>query len=442
MVIELTLRDMSRKQYKLFFSWQSEDTKSRKLLDTALQNAIEALSDKGIILEIDHSTLGESGIPSIDQTILRKIDSCDIFLADITPVCNYQQILGNGSQVTKEVPNPNVLLELGYAMSALGVGYVIVTAHQGKWIPANMPFDINHRTIYSFTSSDCNLTSRILDVVDYIKKNGPHRHLDKPYLINWIERQFERLRPVKTTINPTIYEESTIFFRRKMGGAFPGCRGLVEFTRPRDIQRHLSKLLEPPIQFKKSVIGTTDPIWWFRAGSALNIPSFKHLSNRKFLIGWDELVIRRIVVFIDNGRYYSNYIYVETQAEKPTGLYGHHTPEIIAELKETLGGYVDEEYAIYKPCALFRKKVTKQEEDDGHTKIFGKLIKMKKENIESRCRFLTDYNFIIAAKGSAFNNPIFDRTSGSYFKDLLDRKISIEDFHKYLMQFPKPSNEL
>lgn len=120
MVIELTLRDMSRKQYKLFFSWQSEDTKSRKLLDTALQNAIEALSDKGIILEIDHSTLGESGIPSIDQTILRKIDSCDIFLADITPVCNYQQILGNGSQVTKEVPNPNVLLELGYAMSCIG----------------------------------------------------------------------------------------------------------------------------------------------------------------------------------------------------------------------------------------------------------------------------------------------------------------------------------
>lgn len=433
---------MSKKQYKLFFSWQSEDTKSRKLLDIALQNAIEALRNKGIILEIDHSTLGESGIPSIDQTILRKIDSCDIFLADITPVCSYQQILGNGSQVTKEVPNPNVLLELGYAMSALGAGYVIVAAHQGKWIPANMPFDINHRTIYSFTSSDCDLTLRILNVVDYIKKNGPHRHLNKPYLINWIERQIERLKPVRTVITPTISEESTIFFRRRIAGAFPGFRGLVEFTKPRDIQRHLSKLLEPPIQFKKSIIGTKDPIWWFRAGSALNITTFKHLSGRKFLIGWDELVIRRIVAFIDNGRYYSNYIYVEAQAEKPTGLYEHLTSEMIEELKETLGGCVNEEYAIYKPCVFFRKKVTKQEEDDGHTKIFGKLIKMKRENVESRCRFLADYNFIIAAKGSSFNNSTFDRTSGRYFKDVLDRKISIEDFHKYLMQFPKPSNEL
>ena len=97
---------------------------------------------------------------------------------------------------------------------------------------------------------------------------------------------------------------------------------------------------------------------------------------------------------------------------------------------------------IYKPFVFFEKKITKQEEDDGHTKIFGKIIKMKRENVETRCRFLTDYNFIIAAKGSAFNNPIFDRTSGDYFNGLLDGTISIEDFHKYLMLFPKPSMTL
>ena len=283
------------RQYKLFFSWQSEDKKSRKTLDVALQNAVEALNDRGIRLEIDHSTLGESGMPSIDQTILRKIDACDIFLADVTPMTTYQKSSGNGMQVSKDVPNPNVLLELGYAMSALGVGYVIVAAHQGNWIPENMPFDINHRAIYSFTSSNCDLTSRILEVIEYIKKYGRHRHLDKPYLINLIERQYEKLRPSKTIIEPVISEESTVFFRRRMAGAFPGYRGLVEFKKARDINRHLSKLLESPIQFKKSIIGVKDPIWWFRAGSALNITTFRHLNRRKFLIGWDELVIRRIV---------------------------------------------------------------------------------------------------------------------------------------------------
>lgn len=429
-------------QYKLFFSWQSEDKKSRKALDLALQNAVDALKDKGISLKIDHSTLGESGMPSIDQTILRKIDDCDIFLADVTPVDRYHQTLGNGQQVTKEIPNPNVLLELGYAMSALGVGYVIVAAHQGNWIPSNMPFDINHHTIYSFTSSNCDLTSRILGIVEYIKKNGRHRHLDKPFLINWIERQVERFKLTPNIMNPAISEESTVFFRRRMAKAFPGYRGIVEFTKTRDIQCHLSKLLEPPIQFKRSIIGTKDPIWWFRAGSALDILSFKHLRGRKFLIGWDELIIRRIVAYIDNGRYYSNYVYVEAQGEKPTGLYKSYTHEKIEELKEDLGGYVDEEYAIYKPCMFFYKRVTKQEEDDGSTKIFGRLIKMKRNHIESRCRFLTDYNFIIAAKGSAFNNSIFNRTSGDYFKGLLDKTISIESFHDYLMQFPKPNLEL
>ena len=64
---------------------------------------------------------------------------------------------------------------------------------------------------------------------------------------------------------------------------------------------------------------------------------------------------------------------------------------------------------------------------------------MKRSEIETRCRHLTDYNFIIAAKGSAFNNNTFDRTSGDYFKGLLDGSVTIGQFHDYLMTFPKPN---
>ena len=45
------------RQYKLFFSWQSEDKKSRKTLDVALQNAVDTLDDRGIRLEIDRRLL-------------------------------------------------------------------------------------------------------------------------------------------------------------------------------------------------------------------------------------------------------------------------------------------------------------------------------------------------------------------------------------------------
>lgn len=105
-------------------------------------------------------------------------------------------------------------------------------------------------------------------------------------------------------------------------------------------------------------------------------------------------------------------------------------------------GYVDEEYGVYKPYPFYWKKITKQEEDDGSTKIFGKLVKMDKDKVESRCRFLTDYNFIIAAKGSPFNCQAFDRTSEPYFRGLLEKTVTDEEFNEYLLRFPKKERDL
>lgn len=435
--------DMGKsKKYTLFFSWQSDEKKSRQILETALLAAKEELEKKeGITIEIDHSTLGETGMQYIDQVILRKIDNCDLFLADLTPVDQYTQLSSNGLQVTKEVPNSNVLLELGYAMSALGVDYVIPVAHKGKWLPQNLPFDINHRKLYSFDSSECDLADVILPYIKYIRKHGGHRHLDKPYFVYWINREFNQLFPPKVTKpqKSIIYEESTVFFRRRMAAAFPGERGLVEYSKASDIHLHLSKLLEAPLKYDECLRGTPDPVWFFRGGSALDISLYKRIGWRRFVLGWDELNIRRIVAFIDNGRYYSNYVYVEAGAQKPTRVNRkHYSKDHIRELKDSLGDVVGEEYAIYKPCALYRKMVTKQEEDDGATRVLGRLVHMKREHVETRVRYLTDYNFIIAAKGSAFNCDEFNRTSKEYFNGLLDGTVKMEDFHKYMMMFPKP----
>ena len=55
------------KTYAVFYSWQS-DTKdgSRKIIENALSNAKKKLKEyNGISIEIDHSTLGKSGMPSI-----------------------------------------------------------------------------------------------------------------------------------------------------------------------------------------------------------------------------------------------------------------------------------------------------------------------------------------------------------------------------------------
>ena len=431
-----------KKKYTVFFSWQSDEKKSRQILGVALKKACDELERKeGIKLVIDHSTLGATGMQYIDQTILRKIDNCDLFLADVTPVCKYEQQLGNGQQVTKEVPNSNVLLELGYAMSALGVDYVIPVAHKGKWVPQDLPFDINHRSLFMFDSSNCNLSEQILHYIEFIREHGGHRYSEKPYWVMALQYIINKIIPTKPnkTQWSVISDESTVFFRSRMASAFPGKRGLVEYTKAKDIHRHLSKLLEAPLKYDESIRGAKDPIWYFRGGEALDITSYKRIGRRRFVLGWDELKIKKIVAFIENGRYYSNYVYIETEAQKPTRVNSkHYTKEHIEELKKQMS-YVDEEYAIYKPCALYHKMVTKQEEDDGATKIFGRLVHMRRDQIETRARFLTDYNFILAAKGSAFNCNEFDRTSEEYFNGLLDGTVKIEEFHKYMMSFPKPS---
>lgn len=434
------------KTYTIFFSWQS-DTKdgSRKIIENALSNAkAELKENNGIFINIDHSTLGKSGMPSIDQTILRKIDNCDIFLCDLTPVAKYEKKEGNGITITKQVPNPNVLLELGYAMSAVGVDYIIPVAHQGRWLPAEMPFDINHHSVYCFTKDECNLTDSILAVIKHIKKNGPHRHLDEPFLYHKLSLIFAKVRERVFTkpYNPykdAITEHSTVFFKRRMCAAFPGKRGLIEYTDQKPIRRVLSKLFKAPLKFNKAIgrDSLTDPIWWFRGGCAMNIDKYKYLGNGRYLLAWDEVKISRLIAFIDSGRYYSNYVYIEFDGDRPTNLYkDYYSPDKIKELQNFLP-QVTEEYAVFKPCCFFSKRITKQEEDDGYTRILGKTVKLKKR-YECRIRSLTPYNYIIAAKQSAFNNPEFDRTSGIVLDGMLDGSVTKEQMNEYMMKFPKP----
>lgn len=96
------------------------------------------LSTANLRVTLDEATRGEPGSPDIPSTILAKIDAADIFVCDVTPI--------NGTPIPK-LPNPNVVFELGYAVSRLGWGRVIMLFNEnfGKF-PDDMPFDFDrHR---------------------------------------------------------------------------------------------------------------------------------------------------------------------------------------------------------------------------------------------------------------------------------------------------------
>lgn len=133
--------------FRVFFSWQSDRIDVKKAIQRELDTIAKKLEKEDINLIIDHDTRDRVGTQNIDIEVLQKISSCDIFIADVTPVC---KILSNNntSIPVKLISNPNVMYESGYALARKGLGKMIFLAllEPGETI-AQLPFDINHNTI-------------------------------------------------------------------------------------------------------------------------------------------------------------------------------------------------------------------------------------------------------------------------------------------------------
>jgi hypothetical protein len=89
----------------------------------------------------DQDTQGVPGSPGVAETILDKIRLADIFVADLTPIQTDEERKLGG----RACPNPNVMLEYGYALHALGEGKIIGVLNEFHGSPKDLPFDLSHR---------------------------------------------------------------------------------------------------------------------------------------------------------------------------------------------------------------------------------------------------------------------------------------------------------
>ena len=126
----------------IFYSWQSDLPETRNVIRGALDRAVRNLNrspDLEEAIRVDQDTDGVVGWPDITATILSKIDQCEVFVADLTPI--------NGpTSDFRLTPNPNVLLELGYAL-ATGLGRlriicVVNSAYLEDGDLKELPFDV------------------------------------------------------------------------------------------------------------------------------------------------------------------------------------------------------------------------------------------------------------------------------------------------------------
>lgn len=134
---------------KVFYSWQSTspNATNRGLIGDSLRSAIDRINQKSELherIEIDRDTLGATGSPDILDTVLKKIEACDAFVADVSLIAQ----AGDSWQC-----NSNVMLETGYALSKLGAGRIVLVFNEASGSVKNLPFDLNFKRVLPYRSA-------------------------------------------------------------------------------------------------------------------------------------------------------------------------------------------------------------------------------------------------------------------------------------------------
>lgn len=136
--------------FRIFYSWQSDLPKegNEKLIRAALDEVVAALNgdpDMHVQVTRDEATSNLPGSPNIAAAILEKIRVADVFVCDLSKVAEVTNAAGE----VRKYCNPNVAIELGYAIRVLGWERIVLVFNKahGK-LPDDLPFDARgHRTL-------------------------------------------------------------------------------------------------------------------------------------------------------------------------------------------------------------------------------------------------------------------------------------------------------
>lgn len=96
-------------------------------------------------ISFDKDTQERSGSPEIARVIFEKIDRSLIFVADVSFI---------NTEGAKKLPNPNVLVETGYALSSLGDEHGILIFNDATGQKEDLPFDLKSKRITTYSCSD------------------------------------------------------------------------------------------------------------------------------------------------------------------------------------------------------------------------------------------------------------------------------------------------
>ena len=142
----------------IFYSWQSDHPNNinRNFIQQALERVAKDIrQDDSIQVEpvVDRDTQGVPGSPDIVETIFSKINQSQIFVCDVS-------VINQGCD--RLSPNPNVLIELGYAIRSLGWERIIMVMNSAFGQPDKLPFDLKTKrvTLYNAKAEETDLSQK------------------------------------------------------------------------------------------------------------------------------------------------------------------------------------------------------------------------------------------------------------------------------------------
>ena len=141
-------------KYDIFFSWQSDIKINRNLIEKAIRKGYNKCKDIGVF-NIISDARDKTGAPDIAQELFDKIILSNIFVADLT-IINKSLIsrILNIRTAKRYTPNPNVMLETGYAYHALGDEKILLLYNSDYCKVEELPFDINHKRLIEFNKNN------------------------------------------------------------------------------------------------------------------------------------------------------------------------------------------------------------------------------------------------------------------------------------------------
>jgi hypothetical protein len=143
---EHTMAAATKPKATVFYSWQSDlpNSTNRGLIQDALERATKRIrTDDSVTVEpvVDRDTQNVPGAPDIAHTIFQKIEKATAFVADVS-------IINPG--LGRPTPNPNVLIELGYALKTLGNARTILVANTANGPVEALPFDLRTKRVLTY----------------------------------------------------------------------------------------------------------------------------------------------------------------------------------------------------------------------------------------------------------------------------------------------------